>query len=62
MRTSRSPSPSSPGAISSGTACAGSKGSRMAAANNRSLFVYSDLTTPGATPAAAATDFIVVLA
>ena len=54
--------PSRPGAISSGTACAGSNGSRIAAANSRSLLSYSDFTTPGATPAAAATHFMVVLA
>ena len=60
MRTRRSPMPSSPGAMSSGTAWAGSKGSRMAAANSRSLFRYSEVTTPGATPAAAATDLTVV--
>ena len=53
--------PSRPGAIISGTAVAGSNGSRIAAANSRSLFPYSDVTTPGATPAAAATHFIVVL-
>ncbi len=34
----------------------------MAAANSRSLLLYNDFTTSGATPAAAATDFIVVLA
>ena len=58
--TSRSPMPSRPGAIISGTAVAGSKGSRIAAANSRSLLRYRDVTTPGATPAAAATDFTVV--
>ena len=52
--------PSRPGAIISGTAVAGSKGSRIAAANSRSLLRYRDVTTPGATPAAAATDFTVV--